>query len=305
MMLAFSAWSKPIEPTQAAHVAANFWKYNSLGKWEGMADISSSVGIAELYVFANPEGGFIIVSADDCALPILGYSATSVFLVPLPSNVQDWLNGYAWEIRQLVQHAVQPSQQVTAEWKRYRESETTKTTLTTVVAPLLTTTWSQGTYYNNLCPVDASTNQHTATGCVATAEGPVISGGVVQKYFVNTYMAGKLQMEPTNEEATRPAVLPWPEKGLDRDAILRLCGEGILVTEFNGGNCNSATGDFSYGIEGLYFKDGKAVKPVSGMIVTGNFLDLWSRFLAAGEDARPCATKLIPTLAFGEVDFSG
>lgn len=140
---------------------------------------------------------------------------------------------------------------------------------------------------------------------VATAEGPVISGGVVQKYFVNTYMAGKLQMEPTNEEATRPAVLPWPEKGLDRDAILRLCGEGILVTEFNGENCNSATGDFSYGIEGLYFKDGKAARPVSGMIVTGNFLDLWSRFLAAGEDARPCASKLIPTLAFGEVDFSG
>ena len=140
---------------------------------------------------------------------------------------------------------------------------------------------------------------------VATTEGPVISGGVVQKYFVNTYMAGKLQMEPTNEEATRPAVLPWPEKGLDRNAILKRCGEGILVTEFNGGNCNSATGDFSYGIEGMYFKDGRIVRPVSGMVVTGNFLDLWSRFIAAGEDARPCASKLIPTLAFGEVDFSG
>lgn len=174
LMLTFAASSKPVEPEQAALVAANFWQTNSLGKWEGMTNISDSVGIAELYVFANPEGGFVIVSADDCALPILGYSAKSDFLVPLPSNVQDWLNGYAWEIRQLVQHAVQPSQQVTAEWKHYREAETTKTTLTTVVAPLLTTTWSQGTYYNNLCPIDASTNQHTATGCVATAMAQVM-----------------------------------------------------------------------------------------------------------------------------------
>ena len=40
-------------------------------------------------------------------------------------------------------------------------------------------------------------------------------------------------------------------------------------------------------------------------IMTGSFPDLWSRLLAAGDDARPCSTKLIPTLAFAEVDFSG
>lgn len=140
---------------------------------------------------------------------------------------------------------------------------------------------------------------------VAVKEEPIISEGVVCKYFVNTYMAGKMNLEPTVEEAVRPAVLPWPVKGLDRDTILDRCGEGILITDFNGGNCNSATGDFSYGIEGFYFKGGKPVKPVSGMIVTGNFLKLWSRFAAAGDDARPCMSKLIPTLAFEEVDFSG
>jgi len=47
------------------------------------------------------------------------------------------------------------------------------------------------------------------------------------------------------------------------------------------------------------------VRPVSGMLMTGNFLTLWAHLLAAGDDARPCQTKLIPTLAFGEVDFSG
>lgn len=140
---------------------------------------------------------------------------------------------------------------------------------------------------------------------VATVETPVIERGVVREYFLNTYMAGKMQLAPTVEDATRPKVLPWPRPGLDRDAILQACGSGILVTDFNGGNSNPVTGDFSYGIEGYLFEEGRIVRPVSGMLMTGNLLALWSRLLFAGDDARPCQTKLIPTLAFGEVDFSG
>ena len=140
---------------------------------------------------------------------------------------------------------------------------------------------------------------------VATVEAPVIERGVVKQYFVNTYMANKMGIAPTVEDATRPKVLPWPVAGLDRAAILARCGSGILVTDFNGGNSNPVTGNFSYGVEGYLFENGRIVRPVSGMLMTGCFTDLWSRLLAAGDDARPCQTKLIPTLAFAEVDFSG
>ena len=140
---------------------------------------------------------------------------------------------------------------------------------------------------------------------VATREAPVIEKGIVKQYFINTYMSGKLDMAPTVEGITRTRVLPWPKAGLDRAAIMKMCGEGILVTEFNGGNSNPATGDFSYGIEGFLFKDGVIVRPVSEMLVTGNYLSLWQSFIAAGDDARPCMSKLIPTLAFSNVDFSG
>ena len=140
---------------------------------------------------------------------------------------------------------------------------------------------------------------------VATIEGNIVENGVVRKYLLNTYMAAKLGMTGTVECATRPCVMPWPREGLDRNSILEMCGSGILVTEFNGGNCNTATGDFSYGVEGLLFEEGKIVKPVSGMIATGNMLKLWAGFKAAGSDARRCMSKLIPTLAFSDVDFSG
>lgn len=140
---------------------------------------------------------------------------------------------------------------------------------------------------------------------VATAETPIIRSGEVCEYFVNTYMSRKLGIAPTVEEATRPKVLPWPESGLGRSEILKICRNGILVTDFNGGNSNPVTGDFSYGIEGFLFENGKVSRPVSGMLVAGNFLSLWKKLIAAGDDARDCMSKLIPTLAFADVDFSG
>ena len=140
---------------------------------------------------------------------------------------------------------------------------------------------------------------------VASRPDDIIRDGVVKKYFINTYIAGKMGLSPTIEEPVRARVMPYPEPGLDRDAILRKVGSGIYVTGFNGGNCNSATGDFSYGIEGFRFENGVLKEPVSGMLVTGNFLELWKKFLYAGDDARSCMSKLIPTLAFAEVDFNG
>ncbi|MBQ4027390.1 MAG: TldD/PmbA family protein, partial [Bacteroidales bacterium] len=92
---------------------------------------------------------------------------------------------------------------------------------------------------------------------------------------------------------------------LDQEGLMRLCGNGILVTDFNGGNCNPATGDFSYGISGQLFENGKPLRPVSEMLVTGNFLTLWKNLIGAGSDYRRCATKLIGSLAFKDVDFSG
>ncbi|MBP5571631.1 MAG: TldD/PmbA family protein [Bacteroidales bacterium] len=140
---------------------------------------------------------------------------------------------------------------------------------------------------------------------VATLPGPVIENGVVREYFINTYISKKMGLAPTVEDCSRAHLMPWPKPGLSQADILAMCGDGILVTGFNGGNCNSATGDFSYGIEGFRFEKGVITGPVSGMLITGNFLELWKNLIAAGEDARPCAAKLIPTIAFDNVNFNG
>lgn len=170
--LASNVWASPVTPQRAALVAHHFWDANNFDKWDGMTDISQTIGIGELYVFANPQGGFVIVSADDCVLPILGYSATAPMEAPLPENTYNWLQEYAWQIGQRKAHGVEATPQVRNTWIAL-ERGTSIEPINTPVTPLLTTTWSQGTYYNNLCPTNAS-GQHAATGCVATAMAQVM-----------------------------------------------------------------------------------------------------------------------------------
>jgi PmbA protein len=136
---------------------------------------------------------------------------------------------------------------------------------------------------------------------VATKEFPIIDKGVVTRYFVNTYIAGKTGMAPTVEDATRPKVVPFGGCKT-REDLLRKVGNGILITGFNGGNSNPSTGNFSYGIEGFAFENGRLTHPVREMLVTGNFIDLWNRLIATADDARLCMSKIIPTLAFSNID---
>ena len=96
---------------------------------------------------------------------------------------------------------------------------------------------------------------------------------------------------------------PFVNEIAQRD-ILDLCESGILVTDFNGGNCNSATGDFSYGVSGFLFENGKITSPIDSMLITGNMTDLWSNLLAAGSDPVPGMSRQVPTLAFRDVTFN-
>lgn len=147
---------------------------------------------------------------------------------------------------------------------------------------------------------------------VATADRNIIENGIVKEYFVSTYMAEKTGFEPTVEDISRPCLMPFikdkkladEEKDVSLKDILRLCGNGIYVTGFNGGNCNPVTGDFSFGIEGFAFRQGKIVHPVREMLITGNIMTLWNSLIAAGSDARPSSRWQIPSLAFDDVSFS-
>lgn len=132
---------------------------------------------------------------------------------------------------------------------------------------------------------------------VVNGGGRGVERGVVNGGGRGTELAGGLGAERGLKAD------PFVNEIAQRD-ILDLCGSGILVTDFNGGNCNSATGDFSYGVSGFLFENGKITSPIDSMLITGNMTDLWSNLLAAGSDPVPGMSRQVPTLAFRDVTFN-
>lgn len=120
---------------------------------------------------------------------------------------------------------------------------------------------------------------------------------------VSDYGLGGPGLGAVNGAECGPKADPFVNEIAQQD-ILELCGSGILVTDFNGGNCNSATGDFSYGVSGFLFENGKITSPIDSMLITGNMTDLWSNLLAAGSDPVPGMSRQVPTLAFRDVTFN-
>ena len=144
---------------------------------------------------------------------------------------------------------------------------------------------------------------------IATRPMDIIRNGVVQTYFINTYSANKMGCTPTVESASVPhfSLDEFPEdmRNLTHTEMMKIMDKGILVTGFNGGNCNGLTGDFSYGIEGFYFEGGEILFPVREMNISGNIVSLWRNLAMVGNDARTCSRWLIPSLAFENVEFTG
>ena len=131
---------------------------------------------------------------------------------------------------------------------------------------------------------------------LATKPRQIIDQGVVRTWFLNTYTATKLAMQPTIEGISVPVLQPFgPETAAE---MMQELDRGVLITSFNGGNSNGATGDFSFGIEGIYFENGQPQYPIREMNISGNLLSLWSRICAVGKDSRQAARWRIPSLAF-------
>ena len=129
------------------------------------------------YIFNKEDGGFVIVSGDDCATPILGYSNEgSIDMDNIPIQLEELLNAYALEIQEAVDNNLQATDTVREQWNSYLRAPQAQQT-TAVVNALIATSWDQSPRYNALCPSDASLSNyggHPTTGCVATAMAQIM-----------------------------------------------------------------------------------------------------------------------------------
>lgn len=124
---------------------------------------TTETGAPAVYVFERTDrNGYLVLSADDSALPLLGYSDEGSFPDRLPAAMQWWLEEYARQIEYASSHP-------TAMSIPRKESEKPERK---AIEPMLKTSWDQDAPYNSQCPKYGATE--TYTGCVATAMAQVM-----------------------------------------------------------------------------------------------------------------------------------
>ncbi len=169
-----SATASPVSQATARRVAETWLQAMGMRDVKSLVDVTSETPFTEFYVFAAPAGGFILVSGDDCAIPVLGYSIDEHFKTKdMPSNVLSFLSGYDEEIKRGKENKLLVADTIVRQWELLTKGQMPKAAFDNSVLPLLTTCWDQAPYYNELCPLDNEGN-HFMTGCVATAMAQIM-----------------------------------------------------------------------------------------------------------------------------------
>ncbi|MGN0186265.1 MAG: thiol protease/hemagglutinin PrtT [Paludibacteraceae bacterium] len=166
MTFALSAETRSVE--SARQIAARFCGSSHATLSKSVSDVNTLTlayvqSDTAYFVFDKASGGSVIVSGDDNACDVLGYTDTGTFCFDsVPENCRAWLQMYQEELNALRSSAIQPN--VSHKTITFESS----------VAPLLgTIAWNQNAPYNNLCPVYDGTSR-AAAGCVATAMAQVM-----------------------------------------------------------------------------------------------------------------------------------
>lgn len=181
LLLGMMVWvnAASVDSLRAREMVLTFWNQSGCAVRSGntmvdFQEVSRQAGFQNLYIFVNVSGkGFVVMSADDVAHPVLAYSENAHFdAAALPSNVAGWLGGYDRTIGEAVAHQAVSSDEVAAEWAALANGVVPAPKSTTAVSPLLSTKWDQGSPYNAQCP--GSSFNRAPTGCVATAIAQVM-----------------------------------------------------------------------------------------------------------------------------------
>ena len=178
LMAVLPAFSENVTVQTAQRAAQSF--INS--KMEGnpqihLIDFAEKAEFPNFYVFGN-ERCFVIIAADDCVQPVLGYSMEGGFGEDaMPEVIMDWLKAYDDGIAFVKESRLEATMEIRKEWDNLLNGRGLELKSRSFVKPLIRTKWSQSAPFNNLCPPDTAnhTTGHAAAGCGAIAMAQIMN----------------------------------------------------------------------------------------------------------------------------------
>jgi len=130
-----------------------------------------------IYVLNFQPDGYIVISNEEAAEPILGYGIGSVFSPgQVPPGLQSLLDGYKNEILSIRKSGIKPTIELAEKWIRYSSKDFARNRLKSYTPGnvLLETSWGQDGGYKQKCPEYPNTNQHCLVGCGGVALGQIL-----------------------------------------------------------------------------------------------------------------------------------
>lgn len=245
----------PVDPQRALQIAKEFVPQSSAVKKapkKGETTPTSNIVYThkmpksgrDAFYIVNVGDAFVLVSADDVAHQILGYSFDKGFpvaadgTVQLPPHVKSFFDDLAAQMEAAIE--TEPNRAADDDWTGARKTaRRAPSNLPDSVGPLLTTTWDQGQYYNALCPEDANgPDGHVWTGCVATAMAQIIKywgepvhGRGIHSYDTRDYGTLEVNFAESNYDfSNMPDVLTGESTAEQVNAVAKLmydCGVAV------------------------------------------------------------------------------
>ena len=167
--ICFNILGQDLTKVDIKKTVQEFINDNQINKRYTIADINPYEFQNEtvLYIIKLKPVGFIILANERRLNSVLAYSFEHNFTSPQPqSNISWWLKNYGEQVWTLKHSDNLLGAQV---FHRNIVQNTTS------VTPLLSTTWNQGSGYNQFCPIDTNgPGGHAWAGCVATAAGQIM-----------------------------------------------------------------------------------------------------------------------------------
>lgn len=189
LLMLFSAFAltlvldaAPVSERRAREVALAFMPGG--GEWVTLDDAPEG-----LHIFNRKGGGFMIVAADDCALPVLAYSHSGSFtLKDAPDNLSAWVDATSRVILKAAALGRQPDSRTLAIW----DSPAVLSRSSAGSHLINTATWGQTSPFNYYAPtVDG---EKSISGCLSVAMAiimrhycwPEAGSGVLPPYSYKT-----------------------------------------------------------------------------------------------------------------------
>lgn len=167
LTVAMSARSAEVSRDQAVSIA----REKVGGDVESVQAVSHE-GQKAYYVVQFRQGGWVLVSADDCSMPVIGYSPDGIYQTEgQPENVRGMMAQYGEQIIRNKRLGGQPH----ALWRADTRAAKARAQADASgkIAPLITVNWNQTGSYKKYCPQDAK--GQAVVGCVAVGMAQAMS----------------------------------------------------------------------------------------------------------------------------------